>query len=137
MSDKQKQILVIEDERPLLQVIRQKLEANGCEVVSARSAQQAIDYLENDVPIDAIWLDHYLLGQDDGLSLLSQLKDESSGWRSIPVFVVSNTAGAETVQSYLRLGVDKYFTKADNRIDDIVNDVLQYLENGGKDDDET
>jgi uncharacterized pyridoxal phosphate-containing UPF0001 family protein len=61
---------------------------------------------------------------------LAKLKDNDSEWHSVPVFVVSNTAGAETVQSYLRLGVEKYFTKAENRLDDIVGDIQDFLETG-------
>lgn len=130
MTDEAHKILVVEDERPLLEVIKQKLEAKGLEVVTARDAEQAIDYMVNNMEVHAIWLDHYLLGQDDGLSLLAKIKDEGSNWHDIPVFVVSNTAGAETVQSYLRLGVEKYFTKSDNRLEEIVSDVVTYLKTG-------
>lgn len=127
MAENTNSILVIEDERPLLEAIKAKLEHNNFDVVTARTVEQALDYLENEVATDAIWLDHYLLGEEDGLTLLAELKQEEGRWKNIPVFVVSNTAGAETVQSYLRLGVEKYFTKADNRLESIVNDISEYL----------
>ena len=78
-----KTILVIEDERPLLAVVNDKLEKNGFDVIAARSVEQvfnaqlekkglgiisaqsikqALDYLENLAQIDAVWLDHNLIG---------------------------------------------------------------------------
>jgi DNA-binding response OmpR family regulator len=56
-----KTILIVEDERPLANAIKIKLELNGFETVTARSVAQALDYLENINEINAIWLDHYLL----------------------------------------------------------------------------
>lgn len=130
MADTKHTVLVIEDERPLLKAIKTKLENNDFEVVTARRVEEALKYLKDRADIEVIWLDHYLLGQENGLSLLANLKQEEGKWKEIPVFIVSNTAGAQTVQSYLRLGVEKYFTKADNRLDDIVEDIVTHLSTG-------
>ena len=101
-------ILVVEDEKPLQDVIRAKIETCGCAVVTARSVEQAKDYLEQGMKIDAIWLDHYLLGKETGLDLVIKMKAEGSKWKSIPIFVVSNTASEDKVKHYLHLVV--YFT---------------------------
>lgn len=122
-------ILVVEDERPLLEAIKVKLENAGFGVVTARSVQQAMSYLEDVENITAIWLDHYLFGGKDGLDLLVNLKDNESPWRKIPVFVVSNTASDEKVQAYMRLGVEKYYTKSNHRLDEIILDLKSTLEN--------
>jgi hypothetical protein len=42
--------------------------------------------------------------------------------------VVSNTATQEKVQSYISLGVDKYYTKADYRLDAIIEDIKNNFE---------
>jgi len=55
-------ILLIEDERPLVRIIETKLEKAGFDVVSARTIDQGLGYLEDIQTIDAVWLDHYLLG---------------------------------------------------------------------------
>ena len=126
-----KVILVLEDERPLLEVIKTKLEKNDFEVVTARSADQAMNYLKDKVQVDAVWLDHYLLGKESGLDFVAKMKHDGSAWRQIPIFVVSNTASSDKVQSYLRLGVKKYFTKVDYRLDQIVADIKAFLEKPG------
>jgi len=117
---KQKTILVVEDERPLLEAIKTKLENNGLEVVTARTVAQALAYLEDLKTVDGIWLDHYLLGREDGLDLVTKLKSEDSVWKHIPVFVVSNTASEEKVKAYMQFGVDKYFVKSEFRLDQII-----------------
>jgi len=122
-----KTILVVEDERPLVQAIQTKLEKNNFIVVTARTVDQAIDYLENIKKIDAIWLDHYLPGEKTGLDFVAYLKNPKGAWSTIPIFIVSNTASSTNVRSYLRLGVSKYCIKADHRLDQIVEDVKTFL----------
>lgn len=126
MNDKT--ILVMEDEKPLLEVIKAKLEAGGFTVVTARAVEQAMGYLKEGVKIDAIWLDHYLLGKESGLDFVAQLKADGTNWKQIPIFVVSNTASPDKVKSYLRLGVNKYYTKVDHSLGQIIADIKGFLE---------
>ncbi len=123
-----KTILVLEDERPILEAIKIKLESNGFDVLTARSVAQALDYIENLKSIDAIWLDHYLLGKENGLDFVANLKNREGKWNKIPIFVVSNTAGPDKVQSYIELGIDKYYVKAEHRLDEIINSIKKSLE---------
>lgn len=123
-----KSILVVEDEKPLLGVIKSKFEEDGYEVVSARMVAQAFDYLNEGVKIDAIWLDHYLLGNENGLDFVARIKQDNNPWKNVPVFVVSNTASPENVQSYLHFGVDRYYTKVEYKLSQIIEDVEKALE---------
>lgn len=120
-------ILVLEDEKPLLQAIKTKLEKSGFDVVTARRANQAISYLNDLEKIDIIWMDHYLLGRENGLDFVTELKGDEK-WKKIPIFVVSNTASPDKVQSYIKLGVKKYYTKSDFRLDEIIGDIKKTLE---------
>lgn len=121
-----KTILVVEDEKPLLEAIHIKLEKNGFEVVIARTAEQAYGLLEDLNKVDAIWLDHYLLGKENGLDLVIKLKSQEQ-YKNIPIFIVSNTASADKVKSYIRLGVNKYYIKANYRLDSIISDIRDCL----------
>ncbi|MDP1689947.1 MAG: hypothetical protein Q8L52_01965, partial [bacterium] len=73
-STKEKTILVIEDERPLVAAIKTKLDNAGLDVITARTIEQGLHYLEDVGTIDAIWLDHYLLGRETGLDFVAKLK---------------------------------------------------------------
>jgi len=122
MKDK-KTILVIEDETPLQRAIKSKMELNGFAAVTARSVEQAIEYLEDkEINVDVIWLDHYLLGKENGLDLVARVKNHQE-WKNIPIFVVSNTATESKVKTYLQLGVDKFYTKSDNKLEEIIEDI--------------
>lgn len=128
MNHSKKTILVVEDERPLQRAIKKKLEMEGFETILAETCDQAFDHVQNSESIFAIWLDHYLLGKKTGLDLVSHLQEREQK-RQIPVFVVSNTAGPEKRQAYLNYGVVKFYIKADNRLDGIIQDIRRYLEN--------
>lgn len=123
-----KTILVIEDERPLIEAIKTKLEKNGFAVTTARTVEQALNYLEDLERVDAIWLDHYLLGKEDGLDFVAKIKSHDGKWKHIPIFVVSNTASPDKVQSYIRLGISKYYVKAEHRLDKIINEIKSFLD---------
>ena len=122
-------ILVLEDERPLATVIKDKLEKSGFEVVTARSVKQSLEYVSEIPQIDLIWLDHYLLGEEDGLDFVVELKKSESPWKHVPIFVVSNTASEDKVHSYLHLGATKYYAKTEHRLDTIVDNLRVFLEN--------
>lgn len=128
MSTKTHSILVIEDERPLLNAIKTKLEINHFDAVSARSVEQALGYCKDGVEIDAVWLDHYLLGRETGLDFVAKMKEEQS-LKNIPIFVVSNTGSPDKKHIYMRLGATKYFVKSDHRLDSIIEEIKNYLEN--------
>ena len=125
---KRKTILLIEDERPLMRIIESKLEKAGFDVVSARTIDQGLGYMEDIPTIDAVWLDHYLFGEKTGLDFIAKLKAKDSKWSKIPIFVVSNTASEGNHRSYMRLGVSKYFVKAEHRLEEITNDIKALLE---------
>lgn len=120
-------ILVVEDERPLLEAIKIKLQKEGFTVVTARTGKQALNYLHELDKVDAVWVDHYLLGKEDGLEVVGKIKEEGSVYKKLPVFVVSNTATPEKIKSYLRLGVDKYYVKAEYKLSDIIGDIKETL----------
>jgi len=123
-----KSILIVEDEMPLLEAIRLKLDKSGFDVVTARSVEQAKGYLDDGVRIDAVWLDHYLLGKESGIDFVMRCKAEESTKKHIPIFLVSNTASNDKVQTYMKLGVSKYYVKAEVRLDTVIEDIRAEIE---------
>lgn len=126
MENKQIKVLVVEDEIILQNLIYSKLVKRNFSVVYSRTAAQALKYLEDNKDIDIIWLDHYLLGNDDGLDFVAKVK-ENPDWKNIPIFLISNSASDEKVQAYFQLGVDKYFVKSNYTLDNIIDDMEKYV----------
>jgi DNA-binding response OmpR family regulator len=126
--DKDKIILVVEDEKPLAVAVSAKLKKKGFQVVTARAVDQAKNYVTDLARIDAIWLDHYLLGKEDGLDFVAWCKgEENKKFKNIPIFVVSNTASPDKVSSYLSLGVKDYYIKANYKLEKIIEDIAEKL----------
>ncbi len=143
-TTKQRTILIIEDERPLLKVIQDKFEKGGDRVITSRnverafatdiaegplgtislsSIERALSHLADLGKVDAIWLDHNLLGTENGVDFVIRLKANGGQWKTIPIFVVSNAADETVKAAYAKLGVHQYYVKAEHKLEDIVKDV--------------
>ena len=122
-------IMVIEDETSLLLAIQKRLEKSGFSTITASDAEQAMDYLNNkNKPPDLIWLDYYLPGKS-GLQFLTEIKKDPM-FCNIPVFVVSNTAGPNKVDAMVELGANKYFVKAEKRLEEIIDEIRKIIKKG-------
>lgn len=120
-------ILVVEDDAALLEMICARLHEYGVTTLTATSVAAALAHLDAHPEITALWMDHYLFGQDDGLVLASKVKSDNSGRKSLPIFVISNTATENKVHAYMNLGIEKYIVKANASLDTIVKDVCTAL----------
>src|SRR3989344_4644932 len=126
MENRKKIILVVEDERMLLDAVQKKLTSSGYEVAPHSSALSALEYLKtSDRVPDAIWLDYYLEDMN-GLEFMHKLT-ENEAWANIPVIVVSNSASTPKVNAMVALGVKKYFLKAENKLEDIITSLSDVL----------
>lgn len=122
-------VLLVEDDASLINAVRIKLKKSGFEVISAKTAVDALKCIRGATPIDVIWLDHYLLGPGTGLEVLEETKS-SSEYKHIPAFIVSNTASPEKRRAYLRLGATQFYIKAENRLEEIIADIQDCLTKG-------
>ncbi len=126
VQKKHKVILVVEDEISLQRAIKRKLRDHNFQVVTARKMKEAWSLLTELERVDVIWLDHYLLGNKNGLDFVVKIKEHSQ-YKKIPIFVVSNTAGADKIKSYIKLGIKKYYTKSNFGLGEIINDLEEQL----------
>jgi DNA-binding response OmpR family regulator len=130
---RKKTILVVEDERALLDIVNKRLEKKGFGVINARSVdqvfnagvslEQVLAHLEDLEKIDAIWLDHNLIGPENGIDFVKKIRANGGRWKKLPIFVISNTESTETIKSYVKLGINKYYIKSNNKLDDIIKDI--------------
>jgi CheY-like chemotaxis protein len=126
-----RKILVVEDEASLRKAVSISLKKNGYEVLMATSSQEALDALNAAGQVDAIWLDHYLLNKETGLDFLKLMK-KNEKWKSLPIFVVTNSVDDNKVRSYFLMGIEKYYVKAENSLDTIIEDIDCHFQEGSK-----
>lgn len=127
-----KTILVVEDENELTRVISDKLRHLGYVVKHAVTSEKAFAILSENNQISAVWLDHYLLGEESGIDLVKKMKLCSNGIEKIPVFVVTNTATEDKKMLYQEFGVSGYYIKAENKLEDIIASITSFLNNKQK-----
>jgi len=101
-------ILVVEDEKPIRELVKYNLEREGFQVLQAADGNTGLEMARKELP-DLIVLDVMLPGQD-GLSVCRALHQEAAT-RSIPIIMLS--ARGEEVDKVLGLemGADDYITK--------------------------
>lgn len=117
-----KTILVVEDDQALQDAVCIKLKKEGINCLTAKSSQEAIKHLKSAEAIDAVWLDHYLIGDLNGIEIVEELR-QMKNRHNLPVYVVSNTVSPEKVEEYFKLEVKKYYVKSDYRLEEIVEDI--------------
>lgn len=100
-----KKILIIEDEKSIVNFIKTILTANDYHVVTAENGKEAITMISSHCP-DLILLD---LGLPDmeGLDILKNLRK----WTAMPVIIISARSNEKDKVTALDLGADDYLTK--------------------------
>lgn len=98
-------ILVVDDERPIVDILRINLEKNGYKVIVAYDGETAAEMAYSEEP-DLILLD-VMLPKMDGFSVCRKIREKLS----IPIIML--TAREEEVDKVLglELGADDYMTK--------------------------
>ena len=84
-------VLLVEDEPPLLRLAARALRGAGFEVLTAASAEEALDLLGEDAPAPAALVSDVVMPGLDGLALAGRLR---ARWPGLPVLLVSGYAEA-------------------------------------------
>lgn len=119
MADDAKQILIVEDEKPLAHALELKLKSEGFETLVASNGQDALNALK-EKKYDVMLLD-LMMPTLDGFQVLQQL--QGSDTKPGAVFVLSNLSQHEDEEKVLALGAKKFFIKSDTPLSVIVEEV--------------
>jgi len=119
-----KLVLLVEDDQFLSSLLKNRFAKAGISVVHAHDGQEAIDSLKNTKP-DVILLD-LILPKKSGFEVMEQIRQDPQ-LENAPVIIVSNLGQPEDVARGQELGAVEYFIKAKTSIDDLVNNVLEFL----------
>lgn len=126
MSDFTKRVLVVEDDGLLLGVLTDRLSYHYA-VDDAIDGEIAWQKLENKT-VHLILLD-LLIPMINGFELLERIrKHQNTEIAKVPVIIVSNLAGPESVERAKSLGISEFYIKSNSKIEDIVSKVHAILE---------
>ncbi len=103
--ENRKRILVIDDEKGLVKIIRLNLEQDGYEVVEAYNGSQAMEKLRTTLP-DLVLLD-VMMPDTDGFTVLKMIRQIGA----TPVIMLTAKGEEDDKIKGLELGADDYVTK--------------------------
>lgn len=101
-------ILIVDDEKDILELVEYNLAKNGYEVTSAVTGEQAMDLASSQLP-DMIVLDLMLPGVN-GLDVCRTLKAQEKT-RHIPIIMLTARGEEADIITGLELGADDYIPK--------------------------
>lgn len=106
-------ILVVDDDREIVQLLSIYLKKEGYSVLKAYNGQQALSFLENERDIALVILD-IMMPQINGLSVVQSLRNNEN---PVPVILLSaKSADNDKIQG-LMVGADDYVTKPFNPLE--------------------
>jgi DNA-binding response OmpR family regulator len=117
-------VLIIEDEKLLLQALVCKFTQEGFTVFSASNGQSGLELARKKHP-DIILLD-LIMPVMDGMTMLRQLRQDKWG-KDVNVIFLTNLSDAEKTNESAGLGVHNYLIKCEISLDDIVQKVRKIL----------
>ncbi|HPK26896.1 MAG TPA: response regulator, partial [Anaerolineaceae bacterium] len=104
-STKKNRILVVDDEKGLVKLIRLNLEQDGFEVVEANNGAEAMEKLRVTLP-DLVLLD-VMMPDMDGFQVLKMIREIGN----TPVIMLTAKGEESDIVRGLELGADDYITK--------------------------
>ena len=127
MSDKSKVILIVEDEKELLESYKELVESAGYVCMTASDGYQGLDIMSKNVGgIDLVLLDLMMPGVD-GLEVLKAAKTDSVKYGEMPIIVLTNMTSENVIKESFDLGSSSYLVKTDIDYQGLVKELTKYL----------
>lgn len=128
MTDMKGNILLLDDDKFLLDMYAMKFTQQGFSVQSSLSAEDAIATLKHGYMPDVILFD-LIMPECDGFQFLERLKSEKLGEKAIKIALTNQSTDAEKTKA-TELGADHFVTKATMIPSEVVNTVESVLSKG-------
>lgn len=125
----EKKILIVDDDRIVLESCKRVLESEGFEVVLVSSAIDAIEQLEKK-SFDLMLMD-VKMPEKDGVYLLEKIREKwpLDDWPELPVLVMSGYPTPETIRDLKKQGARDFIPKPFTP-DELLLSVQKFLERG-------
>jgi len=117
-------VLVVDDEQPVVDLVKMKLNLEGMEVIEAFSGEEALIKVRQEEP-DLVLLDILMPGMS-GMEVLKKMKEEG-GELLAPVIFLSNSGREEEIDLGRKLGAVDYVVKAQLSLEDLVEKIEKII----------
>jgi len=127
---KKYKILIIDDDKLLLDVYSIKFKKLGHKVVMAPGGEEALEKIKEEGFFDAIIVDVVMPGMD-GFEFLSHLREQKLAEDSV-VVVLTNQGETKDIERAKTFNVEGYIVKASTIPSDVLTEVLGLIEENKK-----
>lgn len=103
-----KRVLLVDDERDFVEVLRTRLESNNFEVLPAYDGEEGLERAERENP-DIIILD-IMLPKISGFDVCRKLKVDEN-FKNIPIIMLTAKFQPNDIKFGMAMGADAYITK--------------------------
>lgn len=122
-----KKILVVEDDKVLLNLMRDELTSEGFEVLGAANGKDGLDLALKAHP-DLILVD-IMMPIMNGMEMTTELRKDEWG-KTAEIIVLTNLNSEKNIAEFLEKGAYDYLLKSDWSIDELVKRVKNKLTGG-------
>lgn len=125
--EKKKKILIVEDDIPLMNTLREKLSHEGFEISEAKNGEEGLEVALRELP-DIILLD-IIMPVMDGLTMLKKLRGTNDWAKHVPVIILTNLEcdTNETIMAVTETQPSYYLVKINWTLDKIVTKIRERL----------
>lgn len=123
MAEKKAKVLMIEEDKFLRKIYRNKLTVAGFEFVEATNGNEGLNKVISEKP-DIVLLD-LILPQKNGFDVLIEMK-ENTRTKDIPVIILSNLGQDSDIEKGLSLGAQEYLIKPEISLSEVVDRVKHW-----------
>lgn len=124
MGTLNKKILIVEDEPPLRNALRDKLSRENFAVLEAKNGEEGLEIALRERP-DLILLD-IIMPVMDGITMLKKLRGDDWG-KNAKVIMLTNLSDDESLANAIAQGSHEYLVKSDWKIEDVVAKIRERL----------
>jgi len=122
MKKEQKKVLIVEDEKSLLDIMREEFKEAGFLVATAMDGQEGLAAAKKESP-DLILLD-IAMPKMDGLTMAKEL---AAAGKDIPIIFLTNLDDLDHVSNAIGLGSFDYLIKSNWKLEDVVKRAKEKL----------
>ena len=119
--DKKRTVLIVDDDKFLLEMYKKKFETDGAETDVALGADEALSKLRGGASPDVLILD-VIMPKMNGLELLEIIRNEKLSEKS-SVIMLTNESNEESINKAKSLGIKGYIVKATSVPTEVVEQV--------------
>lgn len=120
-------VLIVEDEKPLNDILKDNFSKEGFEVLTAFNGQEGVDQAMQHHP--TIILLDVMMPVMDGVAVLKRIREVGDWGKNVPIIMLTNVNESEQISESMMYKVDKYWIKSDVQIGELVKLVKEQLEN--------